>query len=180
MSLPKVIHQHVLKRHAQAGEGIIPELFEWQEVPFPSHEHDGCIVVKVTYISCDPTQRGWIANLPGYLPPVAVGAVMRAGAMGEVVASKNSKFVVGDLVQGLFGWRDYAVLNAVEALEVSKLPPGTPPGFGLGLCGISGLTAYFGLFGSGKLKGGGKLLVSGAAGQWARWSFNLASWPTLA
>jgi NADPH-dependent curcumin reductase CurA len=164
MSLPQVIHQYVLKRYAQPGEGIVPEQFEWQEVPFPSELPAGSVAVKVTYISCDPTQRGWITNKPGYMPPVAIGEVMRSGAMGEVIASKNPGFAVGDLVQGVLGWRDYVVGSAIDVLNWSKLPPNTPPEFALGLCGISGLTAYFGLFSVGKLRPGETLLVSGAAG----------------
>jgi NADPH-dependent curcumin reductase CurA len=164
MSLPKVNHQWVLKRYAKPGEGILQEQFEWREVPFPANLPDGSVVVKITYLSCDPSQRVMITNLPGSPARVKPGEVMKSFGMGEVIATKNPGFAVHDLVSGWLGWQEYVISSAVEVLGWTKLPPNATPEYGLGICGISGLTAYVGLFEVVKLTAGETVLVSGAAG----------------
>ena len=69
----------------------------------------GEILVKNSYLSFDPTQRMWLTDLPGYLPPVQIDEVVRAGGVGEVVESKNDDYKVGDLVMDLVGWQQYCV-----------------------------------------------------------------------
>jgi hypothetical protein len=135
--------------------------FAFGETPVPQ-PGDGQVLVRVLYLSFDPTQRGWIEDRPSYLPPVQIGEVMRASAVGEVIESKHTGFVKGDLVQGLFGWQDYALVPG--AMLGAKIPPGVPPTWSLGVLGITGLTAYFGMLDLGKPKAGETVVVSGAAG----------------
>jgi NADPH-dependent curcumin reductase CurA len=98
-----------------------------------------------------------------YIPPVGIGEVMRAGAVGQVVESRHPGFSAGDFVQGLFGWQEWAVGGRGLAAG-TRLPPGTPLTWPLGVLGITGLTAYFGLLDLGLPKEGETVVVSGAAG----------------
>jgi hypothetical protein len=134
--------------------------FTWVEEPVPALDRDGQVLVRNLYLSVDPTQRGWLAR-DTYLPAVRIGEVIRSVAAGRVVASRSPAFAVGDLVQGLFGWQDYAV---VDAGAVTRMPPGAPIPLALSALGLTGLTAYFGLLELGKPKPGETVLVSGAAG----------------
>src|SRR4051812_41329741 len=70
----------------------------------------GECLVRVTHLSFDPTQRGWIST-DTYVPAVPIGGVVRAAAVGQVVKSHNPNFKVGELVRGGFGWQDYSVTN---------------------------------------------------------------------
>jgi len=137
--------------------------FTWTEAEVPPLE-DGQFLVRNLVLSFDPTQRGWLNEGPGYVPPVQIGEVMRAGSVGQVIDSRHPDFRVGDLVQGAFGWQDYAVSDGRGLLTVSKVPPGLPLTNVLSIYGITGLTAYFGMLDVGRPKGGDVVLVSGAAG----------------
>ena len=132
-------------------------------MPIPT-PREGQFLVRNLYLSFDPAMRGWMEDRPSYIPPVAVGEVMRAGSVAQVVESKNPAFRPGDFVQGTFGWQDYAVSDGKGPLPVSKLPPGVPLTWPLGVLGITGLTAYFGLLDLGKPAAGETVAVSGAAG----------------
>jgi NADPH-dependent curcumin reductase CurA len=136
--------------------------FEFREEPVPS-PGEGEILVRNLYISFDPAMRGWMEDRKSYIPPVALGDVMRAGCVGEVVESKLAGYAPGDFVQGLFGWQEWAVAGS-GLRQATKLAPGTPLTWPLGVLGITGLTAYFGLLDLGKPKAGDTVLVSGAAG----------------
>jgi len=122
---------------------------------------EGEILVRVTYLSLDPAMRGWMDDRPSYLPPVALGAVMRGLAVGEVVRSRHDDFAPGDAVSGTFGWQEYA---KVAGKDASKLPPGVGWQLALGPLGMVGMTAYFGLLAVGAPQAGDTVLVSGAAG----------------
>jgi NADPH-dependent curcumin reductase CurA len=82
--------------------------FEYVESPIPLPE-EGEAVVRNLYLSLDPTNRVWMSDIDQYMPPVEIGAVMRGGGIGQVVASKSPRFQVGDLVTGLVNWQDYSV-----------------------------------------------------------------------
>ena len=97
--------------------------FRWVEEPVPELEADGEILVRNLYLSLDPTQRGWISR-DTYLPAVAIGEVVRSGGVGRVVQSRNPAFAVGDLVQGLFGWQDYARIAATGAAAPDQAAAG--------------------------------------------------------
>jgi NADPH-dependent curcumin reductase CurA len=101
-------------------------------------------------------------DVKSYVPPFAVGAPMDGGAVGEVVDSKAEGFAPGDLVQHMAGWRDEAVIDARTA---NKLPGlGAPPEQFLGVLGVTGMTAYFGLLDAASAKEGDIVFVSAAAG----------------
>lgn len=137
------------------------ELFEEEVLDI----EDGQMLIKVLYLSFDPTQRGWLNDIPSYMPPVQIGEVMRAGAVGQVVESRNKNFTEGDLVQGSFGWQEYVVTDgSSDFMPAQKIPEGIPPTSALSVFGVTGLTAYFGMLDIGKPQEGDTVLVSGAAG----------------
>ena len=98
-----------------------------------------------------------------YIPPVEIGDVMRAFAVGRVIASRHTGFAPGDWVHGVFGVQEHAVSDGqnVYKIEVTdRLAPATY----LGVLGLTGPTAYFGLLDVGRLSAGDVVVVSGAAG----------------
>ena len=118
--------------------------------------------MKSHYISLDPAMRGWMNEGRSYIEPVKIGDVMRAGAVGKVVASQSPEFKAGDHVFGVLGVQEYATVNG-KAL--TKIDPNLAPlPVYLGALGITGLTAYFGLLDVGKPAAGETVVVSGAAG----------------
>ena len=129
------------------------------EIPEPG---PGQVLVRVTMISLDPAMRGWLDDRPSYLPPIAIDEVIRAGAVGEVVASQSHRFPVGTIVQGGFGVQEFAVADAQGLTRVDPAL-GTPSMY-LGVLGMTGMTAYFGLFEHGRPRAGDTVLVSAAAG----------------
>jgi NADPH-dependent curcumin reductase CurA len=134
--------------------------FEFREVPAPQ-PGPGEILVKNLFLSFDPAMRGWMEDRPSYIPPVGLGEVMRCGAVAQVIESHDEGFPVGSFVSGLFGWQEYAVAGRGRATPIS---PGTPLTWPLGVLGITGLTAYFGMLDLGQPKPGAMVVVSGAAG----------------
>jgi NADPH-dependent curcumin reductase CurA len=122
---------------------------------------DGEVVVKVQYISLDPAMRGWMNEGKSYIPPVKIGEVMRAMAVGHVVESKDPRFAVGDPVSGVFGLTEYAVVNGDRVTAIDR---NAPLPVMLSTLGPTGLTAYFGLLDVGKPVAGNTVVVSGAAG----------------
>jgi NADPH-dependent curcumin reductase CurA len=129
-------------------------------VPEPSA---GECVVRVSHLSIDPTIRTWMDDAPGYLPPIEVGAVVRSGGLGTVVASANDAFPVGATVFGMLGWQDYAVLDDTPGAG-QVVPDGMDPTAVLSVFGVTGMTAYFGLLDVGRPTEGDVVVVSGAAG----------------
>ena len=125
---------------------------------------DGEALVKVGWISIDPTNRMWIGEEPTYLPPVAIGEVMRGLGLGEVVASNNPNFPVGARVQGLTGWQDYTVISDEMPLMVIPDEVEAEPATLLGALGMTGVTAWFGMMEIGEPKEGDTVVVSAAAG----------------
>jgi NADPH-dependent curcumin reductase CurA len=123
---------------------------------------DGELLVKNRYISLDPAMRGWMNEGKSYVPPVGLGEVMRAGAIGRVVESKHPKFAVGSHVLGTFGMQEYAISNGQGLMPVD--PKLAPLPVMLSTLGMPGLTAYFGLLDIGKPVAGNTVVVSGAAG----------------
>jgi NADPH-dependent curcumin reductase len=138
------------------------EDFALLEEPLPELADDQ-FLVRNLYLSCDPAQRSWLAR-DTYVPKIAIGETMRAGAAGQVVASRNGKFREGEIVFGMFGWQDYAVSDGRGFVDVSKLPAGVPIPLCMSALGLTGLTAYYGMREVGAVKAGDNVLVSGAAG----------------
>ena len=133
--------------------------YEEEELREPG---DGEFVVKNRYISLDPAMRGWMNEGKSYIRPVAIGEVMRAGAVGQVVESKHPRFPVGSHVLGTFNMQEYAISNGEAVTPVD--PRVAPLPVMLSTLGMPGLTAYFGLLDIGKPVAGQTVVVSGAAG----------------
>lgn len=138
--------------------------FELVEEELASELSDGEALVRTEWISLDPTNRGWISDAPGYLPPVAIGETMRGLGLGRVVESKHPGYEEGQLVQGLIGWTEHFV--ASEAAPLQRVPEieGVSPSLYLGALGMTGLTAWVGMREIGKPREGETVVVSAAAG----------------
>ena len=128
-----------------------------------SEPSDGQLLVRTIFLSVDPYMRGRMNNNRGsYASPVENGQVMTGGIVGEVVKSKNPSFKKGEIVQGNLGWQEYGISNGEELVKVN--PDIAPISTALGILGMPGLTAYFGLFDICQPKAEETVLVSGAAG----------------
>jgi NADPH-dependent curcumin reductase len=141
----------------------LPKPTDWEYVQEPAPEpHDGQFLVQVGYISLDPAMRGWMNEGRSYVPPVGIGEVMRAGALGRVTESRHPDFAAGELVSGMFGVQRYALSDGrgVRPIDVALAPAPVH----LGVLGMTGLTAYFGLLDIGRPQAGQTVVVSGAAG----------------
>lgn len=155
-------NRQFLLRERPTGR-IGPNTFELSEQTVPDLA-DGEALVRVEWISLDPTNRMWINDTPSYLPPVGIGEVMRAAGLGRVVASKNPNYAVGQYVQGLLGWQEYAVASASSFLMPVDIADGVSPSAYLGALGSTGLTAWVGIRDIGKPQPGETVVVSAAAG----------------
>jgi len=143
-------------------------LADWQFTEEPVAEPgDGGVLVKTLALSLDPAMRGWMNEGKSYIPPVAIGEVMRAGGIGVVLASKNPAFAVGDHVTGTPGVQEYWAVAGDQlrrsGLAKIDLRLGTPTQW-LNVLGMPGMTGYFGLMDVGQPKAGETVVVSGAAG----------------
>jgi NADPH-dependent curcumin reductase CurA len=137
------------------------EDFELREFALPALQN-GMVRIQNRWLSVDPYMRGRMNDVKSYVPPFQLGEPMDGGAIGEVVESRSDAFKVGDMVQHMGGWRDEAV---VDARTVQKLPPlDVPPEQFLGVLGVTGMTAYFGLLDAAHAKGENIVFVSAAAG----------------
>ncbi|MFN0262708.1 NADP-dependent oxidoreductase [Tepidamorphus sp. 3E244] len=130
-----------------------------EELPEPG---DGEFRVRISHISLDPAMRGWVNDAKSYVPPVGIGEVMRAIAVGTVEASRNSKFADGDTVTGLFGVQEYAVSDGSGVIKVDTSK--APPERWIGGLGMPGMTAYFGLTEIAVPNEGETVVVSAASG----------------
>ncbi len=150
-------------RLAARPDGLVQESnFEWREDAIPSPS-EGQVLIRNIYLSIDPTYRIWMNESESYMPPVQIGEVMRGGVVGVVEESHNPDFEVGDIVQGLLGWQDYALDDGTGIVKLLK-DPSIPLTHYLGIFGGNGLAAYFGLMDIGQPKEGEVLVVSAAAG----------------
>ncbi|CDQ18658.1 hypothetical protein SAMN05192559_101727 [Halobacillus karajensis] len=129
------------------------------ERPSPSQEE---VLVKLLYVSVDPYMRGRMSDAKSYIEPFQLNKPMEGGVVGEVVDSKSDALKQGDLVTGMLPWKEYTTAKA-ESLR--KIDPSLGPvTTSLGILGMPGLTAYFGLMDIGQPKEGETIVVSGAAG----------------
>jgi NADPH-dependent curcumin reductase CurA len=148
---------------AQRPSGLVNDStvrLETEPAPRPA---DGEALVKVRYLSIDPTIRTWMDDVPSYLPPIQLDEVIRSGGVGEVVESRTDAYRPGQLLFGMTGWQDFVIVDdGPRAMTV--LPDGVAPGVAIGILGVTGMTAYFGLIDVGQVKDGDVVVVSGAAG----------------
>lgn len=133
--------------------------FVTEEIAAPQ---EGQVLIKTLYISLDPAMRGWMNDAKSYLPPVGIDEVMRAFAVGKVLASGNAGFQEGDFVVGPLGVQEYCLS---DGRGLNKVDPNVAPlPLYLSTLGATGMTAYFGLLDIGQPKEGETVVVSGAAG----------------
>jgi NADPH-dependent curcumin reductase len=135
------------------------------ETPLPELQ-EGQALARVKYLSMDPTMRIWMADIPQYMPPVALGEVMRCIGLAEVIESRHKEFKKGDKLTALTGLQEYMLIEGNDPRILRKIPhiPFVSDSGFLGLLGINGLTAYFGIIDIAKPQKGETLVVSAAAG----------------
>jgi NADPH-dependent curcumin reductase CurA len=155
------INRQVRLRERPTG---IPEAehFEIVEAPVPEIA-ERQFLVRNEYLSVDPAMRGWVSAAANYSRPVGIGEVMRAFAAGTVVASRHPGYAEGDQVMGMLGWQEFAVSDGASITRKVK-ETDLPLSLSLGILGLNGITAYFGLLELGVPRPGDTVVVSTAAG----------------
>lgn len=156
------VNRRFLLRRRPQGEPV-PEDFELVTEPLPELA-EGQFLIRNHYASLDPAMRGWMDDADSYMPPIPLGAPVRASTIGVVEASKAEGFAPGQWVMGLNGIEDYSIGTVGGFTQ--PIDPGLVPSVTnyLSLFGAVGMTAYFGLFEVCEPKPGDTVLVSGAAG----------------
>ena len=141
----------------------VPELsdFEIKTIEIPELKENE-VLIKILYLSVDPYMRGRMNDRPSYIPPFEIGQPISGGCVGEIVESNFSGLKKGDFVQGMLPWGDFVIANGNELMQLD--PHLAPISTALGVLGMPGMTAYFGLLDIGKPKANETLVVSGAAG----------------
>src|SRR5882757_7012638 len=159
--MQKPVNRQVWLRSRPNG---IPQAsdFAIRESEIPSIA-DGEFLVRNGFLSADPAMRGWIADKTNYMPRIEVGETMRAFAVGAVLESKNPRYAVGEHVMGLFGWQDYTAAREAQVMRKVR-ETDLPLSLSLGVLGLNGLTAYFGVLDVLQPKTGETVVVSTAAG----------------
>lgn len=152
--------QVILKTRPEA----IPQAghFEIREAAVPEIKN-GEFLVKNLFLSVDPAMRGWVSAVSNYSKPVGLGEVMRAFTAGRVVESRHPDYPEGTLVMGVLGWQEYAVTDG-KTLRRKVKETDLPLSTSLGVLGLNGITAYFGLNTVGEPRAGETVVVSTAAG----------------
>ncbi|WP_096696386.1 NADP-dependent oxidoreductase [Polaromonas sp. AER18D-145] len=145
----------------------LPTRDNWSFTTEPVAEPSpGGVLVKTLYLSLDPAMRGWMNEGKSYIPPVEIGAVMRAGGVGKVIASNNPAFAVGDYVNAGLDVQEYCLIPEAQIKRsgMFKIDPRMGLTSWLNVLGMPGMTGYFGLMDVGQPKAGDTVVVSGAAG----------------
>jgi NADPH-dependent curcumin reductase CurA len=156
-----VNRQWILKRRPESL--VSDDDFELRSGSVPTLSPDSALV-RTLYFSFDPTQRGWLNDAPGYMPPVQIGETMRAAGIGQVVQSNRADFQPGDLVQGMLSWQDFVLISGKQTWPLEKISPRLSLTDRLSVYGLTGVTAYFGMLEVGAVRAGDVVVVSGAAG----------------
>jgi len=153
-------NQQILLARRPQGAAVEDD-FRMVEADVPP-VREGQLLTRVHYLSLDPYMRGRMEEAKSYAPPQPLGEVMVGGTVAEVVESKNSKFKPGDFVVGMAGWQQYHVTDGagLRKVDVRTIAPSAY----LGVVGMPGVTAWYGLTQIGKPKEGETVVVSGAAG----------------
>ncbi len=154
-------------RLAKRPVGMVKDS-DWNFTNEPvSEPGEGEFVVKSLMLSLDPAMRGWMNEGKSYIAPVGIGEVMRAGGIGQVIASRHPRFPVGATVNASLGVQQYCKISAADGSDKSAalidLALAPAPKW-LNALGMPGMTAYFGLLDVGQPKKGETVVVSGAAG----------------
>jgi hypothetical protein len=135
----------------EIAEGSVPEIA------------DRHFLVRNEYLSVEPAMRGWVSAVANYSNPVGIGEVMRAFSAGKVVASRHPNYREGDAVMGMLGWQEYAVSDG-STITRKVTESDLPLSLSLGVLGLNGVTAYFGLLDLGQPRPGDTVVISTAAG----------------
>jgi len=138
------------------------EHFEIAQTPVPAADR-GQFVVRNRFLSVDPAMRGWVNAAANYSQPVGIGEVMRSFAVGEIIESQHAEYRAGDVVAGMFGWQEYALSDGSQVTR-KVIEGDLPMSLALGVLGLNGVTAYWGLLGVGEPKSGDTVVVSTASG----------------
>ncbi|HVZ50407.1 MAG TPA: NADP-dependent oxidoreductase [Pseudolabrys sp.] len=158
--IPRINRQVRLKSRPNS----IPQTSDFEIVETAAPEiADGQFLVRNEFLSVEPAMRGWVSAVANYSTPVAIGEVMRSFAAGTVVASRHAAYAEGDKVMGMLGWQDYAVSDGSNITRKVK-EADLPLSLSLGILGLNGVTAYFGLYDLGVPRAGDTVVVSTAAG----------------
>jgi NADPH-dependent curcumin reductase len=158
--MPKLNRQVLLKSRPNG----IPQASHFEIVESALSEiTDGQFLVRNSYLSVEPAMRGWVAAVANYSTPVGIGEVMRSFAAGTVVSSRHPDYAVGENVMGMLGWQEYAVSDG-SAITRKVKETDLPLSLSLGILGLNGVTAYFGLLDLGEPRPGDTVVVSTAAG----------------
>ena len=154
------IARRIVLASRPAGEPAA-ENFRLEEfrIPLPG---PGEVLLHALFLSLDPYMRGRMSDAPSYAAPVAIGGVMEGGAVSKVIASNNDAYKPGDLVLGHTGWQTHALSNGKGLRKLD--PEATSVSYALGVLGMPGMTAYFGLAEIGKPQAGETLVVAAASG----------------
>ena len=137
------------------------DLFEVAEAPIPDPA-DGQVLIRNAYFSVDPYMRPRMNDVRSYVAPFTLGEAMTGGAVGRVAASRNSRYAEGDWVLHQLGWREWALSDGAALRRLD--PNAGPVSTSLGVLGMPGFTAWYGIFALGRPQEGETVLVSGAAG----------------
>lgn len=142
----------------------LPEkkIWSFNEENFDLKLDDNQFIIKNEFISLDPAMRGWLNDARSYIKPVNVGDVMRAGTVGKIIKSKNKYFQEGEYVSGWGGVQDYTITNGENFQKINDDKVAKESY--LGVLGMPGFTAYFGILREGQIKEGETVVVSAAAG----------------
>jgi len=138
------------------------EHFEIVQAPVPELAQ-GQFLVRNEFLSVEPAMRGWVSAVANYSTPVGIGETMRAFAAGKVIASRHPGYAEGDAVMGMLGWQQYAVSDGSQITRKVR-ETDLPLSLSLGVLGLNGITAYFGLLDLGSPRPGDTVAVSTAAG----------------
>jgi len=153
-------YQRIVLASRPKGQ-VVPENFRLESLPVPELK-DGELLVRNHYMSLDPYMRGRMEDAKSYAAPQVIGETMIGGTVGEVVASKNAKFNVGDKVIGMLGWSEMGVSDGLLLRKVDTTH--IPLSAYLGSVGMPGLTAWYGLTQIMQPKAGETIVVSAASG----------------
>lgn len=137
------------------------ENFRTEAIVLPDIK-DNEVLAEGLYYSVDPYMRGRMNDVKSYVPPYQVGLPINGNVVAEIKESRSDDFKVGDIVKGNLPWATAVVVSAGSIIKID--PTIAPPGYFLGILGMPGLTAFFGLLDIGKPRPGETVMISGAAG----------------
>lgn len=160
---PDTVNRQWLLARRPVGD-VKPDDFRFAEgaVPTPG---DGDVLVRSLFFGFDASQRIWLTDDGGYMKPIMPGEPMRCMGIGQVVESRLPGYQPGDLVEGFMSWQDYCLVRADGPMPLRRLPDAPyPVSWNLGVFGVSGLTAYFGVTDGLKVQPGDTVVVSAATG----------------